>query len=280
MPLVITGSGPVMTRAGVDRAEGCADRAEGCADAAWPASYPRGALGGVMLGILGDATPDDPSHNILDIMDNAPTPTGHGQTLRASSQRYCHRGHLKDLVSRTGKLDCRICNKLALDKRMEALRQKRLRARHKKIKARVKPPRGERAWAAGHFEGEGTVTILSGGSKTISLPRVSLTSTDRAVIDYFQARWPGRLRTYIPKSKNGCAREACQWILDTGDAIEGFLLDMLPDLKTDRVRTKADLLIEDVRARAEKRLTEAAREDKRQRMAKMRALNRRGTARP
>jgi len=244
--------------------------------AAWPASYPRGTLGGVLLGMLGEASPGDRFHNILDIMDIAPTPAGRALTLRASPQRYCHRGHLKDYVSPKGQRGCRICVKLADGKRMERLRQKRLRARRRRIAARARPPRGERAWAAGHFEGEGTVTILSGGAKALSVPRVSLTSTDESVITYFQARWRGRVRSYIPSSRSGRAREAFEWSLSAGEAIEGFLLDMLPDLKTARVRTKAGLLIEDVRARAEQRRTEAARADKRCRMAKMRALNRRG----
>ena len=135
-------------------------------------------------------------------------------------------------------------------------------------------------WAAGHFEGEGTLTIASGGRGSLPIPAVSLTSTDKAVIDFFNARWPGYVRSFIPLSQTGLAREAFCWRLLASDAVEGFVLDILPHLQTERVRAKADLLLEDMRERVQLRRTEEVRQRRFERMAQMRELNRRGIRRP
>ena len=194
--------------------------------------------------------------------------------------RRCRRGHVKDHMTPRGVVVCITCLRLNMRKGCKAQRRKRLAQRRRRIAQRRKIRRTDRVWAAGHFEGEGTVTLLSGGAKSISRTRVLLSSTDRSVIDFFQATWPGEVISAIPPSKNGLAREAFRWSLGASEAVEGFLLDIRPFLKTARVRVKTDLLIEDIRERVQFRNTPEERRRKRERMARMRKLNRRGILAP
>ena len=129
-----------------------------------------------------------------------------------------------------------------------------------------------RIWAAGHFEGEGTFSIARRGNHP--QPIVSLTSTDKSMVDVFHDHWPGYLQSVEPRNPN--ARVQFTWTLLTLDKIEGFILDVRAYLKSARMRAKATLLLEDVRARAELRRTDAARAQAAARHMRMRALNRRG----
>ena len=105
------------------------------------------------------------------------------------------------------------------------------------------------AWAAGHFEGEGTVTLVRGGRVMHVRPLVSLSSTDRVAVDFFHALWPGNRRSFIPKSGSGNNRMAHVWTLNSGERVQAFLLDILPQLRTARVRRKALLVLEDIEDR-------------------------------
>lgn len=107
-------------------------------------------------------------------------------------------------------------------------------------------PDVERAWAAGLFEGEGTVSITRGGTAGYSRSLVSVTNTDAEVIDFFQVRWPGSIRTIRPKSPR--AREAQCWAL-YGSRVLPFLLDILPYVRRSAVRAKCELVIESQRMR-------------------------------
>ena len=146
--------------------------------------------------------------------------------------------------------------------------------RRKRIAARRRPGRAERAWAAGHFEGEGTFTIVRHGKGDHALPLATLSSTDKSMVDVFHAQWPGYVQSRQLNNPN--ARVVFTWTLYALDQIEGFILDIRPYLKSERVRAKAVLLLEDVRARAERHRTPAARAKAKQRHLRMRALNRRG----
>ena len=199
---------------------------------------------------------------------------------RRGSATHCVFGHSKDYVYSDGRRGCRICTRNHMRKRTEARRKQRLRERRRRLAKRPVPPKGDRVWAAGHFEGEGTISILSGGAKRISRPHIALASTDKAVIDFFQATWRGHVSRFLPYSTTGRAREAFRWDLNTNDTIEGFLRDLLPHLKTERVRAKAELLLEDIRKRVVLRRTAKARQGLLDRMARMRALNRRGKPKP
>ena len=173
-----------------------------------------------------------------------------------------------------GKHMCMVCNRRRQRAKYEAQRQARLRARRRRIADRPRHGRTVRIWAAGHFEGEGTFSIARRGGKSGPQPIVSLTSTDKSMVDVFHDHWPGYLQSIDPR--NPRARVQFTWTLLTLDKIEGFILDVRPFLKSARMRDKAALLLEDVRARAELRRTDAARARKAERHLKMRALNRRG----
>jgi hypothetical protein len=150
----------------------------------------------------------------------------------------------------------------------------KLAERRRRIAARKSPPKTDRIWAAGHFEGEGTLSIVHYGEGNGTRPVANLSSTDWSMVEFFHERWPGYLVAYTPKS--GRARELLTWYLYGLDQIEGFILDIRPFLRSERVRTKAVLLLEDIRARAEGRRSPEARRRKAERHMRMRELNRRG----
>lgn len=52
----------------------------------------------------------------------------------------------------------------------------------------------ELAWAAGMFEGEGSVRINSSTARNLGALLVDLPNTDRALVEWFQKRWPGYFR--------------------------------------------------------------------------------------
>jgi hypothetical protein len=104
------------------------------------------------------------------------------------------------------------------------------------------------SWAAGTFEGEGTVTITRSGKRGYTRPIVMLTSTDSMMVSVFQKRWPGQVRCWQPK---GNARKAYTWTMNVRKSIARFLWDILPFLRTDRVRHKAMLVLEDIGARVQ-----------------------------
>lgn len=109
----------------------------------------------------------------------------------------------------------------------------------------------ELAWAAGLFEGEGTVTIIGQGKKRrYTRPIVTLSSTDSEIVDFFQKRWPGNLRWYLPK-KSLNAKPAISWTLQNRTAIKRFLNDIRPYIQTARVWQKIELLFEDINARVQ-----------------------------
>ncbi len=191
---------------------------------------------------------------------------------------YCRKGHRMNHVCPSGKYVCYVCNRRRQRLKYEAVRQQRLKDRRRRIAARRRPSRTERIWAAGHFEGEGTFSIARRGHPSGPVPIVSLTSTDKCMVDVFHAHWPGYMQAVQPN--NPRARLQYTWTLLNHDRIEGFILDTRPYLKSARMRAKARLLLEDVRARAELRRTPKERAEKAERHLKMRALNRRGVPAP
>jgi hypothetical protein len=130
--------------------------------------------------------------------------------------------------------------------------QRRFRAKHNEasraareaaLASRPSWPVEDLAWAAGMFEGEGTVTISM--SRGYSRSAVMLTNTDFEIVDFFQARWPGRvhLRKANPRHK-----PAKVWVLMANQVI-GFLEDVGPYLRTTAERRKFALVLESQRLR-------------------------------
>lgn len=95
-------------------------------------------------------------------------------------------------------------------------------------------------WAAGHFEGEGTVTILKGGRESNFVPQVSLSSTDQQVIRFFCERWPATTMGY--RILGGNTRPVYTWCVRSSVRVHRFLTDITPYLRTDRVKAKAALV--------------------------------------
>lgn len=205
--------------------------------------------------------------------------TGSRKSSESSGQHLCRRGHVMDYVSPGGKRVCLTCHRRRSAKWRAKKKQARLAERRKRIAERQRLPAPERQWAAGHFEGEGTISIAS-GCKGYSHPHISLTSTDRDVIDFFHARWPGYVRSMWPRSPSGLAKKVHEWVLWSNDQVECFLRDLRPCLRTPRMLTKCDLLLEEIRERVRYSHTPEAKARSRARLKRMRELNRRGLLRP
>jgi hypothetical protein len=152
---------------------------------------------------------------------------------------HCKHGHLFDdantYIARGGKRQCRAC----VRDRMRILRTQRYAARPAPTRDYQVPPTTDLLWAAGLFEGEGTATI--GGKGPYSAALISVTSIDLEVLDFYQLHWGGRIRSVGRRSPN--AREAFTWELH-GQRAAFFAEDLLPHIRTSRVRQKFEILVE------------------------------------
>lgn len=93
----------------------------------------------------------------------------------------------------------------------------------------------ELAWAAGLFEGEGTVRINKPSLRNWGAVVVSVVNTDRQIVDWFQVRWPGYM-----KSATGLRarqRPAWVWVIAATQAI-AFLKQIEPFVVRTAVRDK------------------------------------------
>jgi hypothetical protein len=162
----------------------------------------------------------------------------------------CFRKHLLDeantYIAKTGKWYCRTCGRENVAKQRNAVRVERERKRLAAIEARPVWPDVELAWAAGLFEGEGTVTMVNGGREGYVRSLATVTSTDPDVLESFMRMWPGQFRSVGQPTPR--AREAWKWTVE-GDTLIAFLLDLRPHIRTPRVAAKFDLLIEVQRIR-------------------------------
>lgn len=148
---------------------------------------------------------------------------------------FCKHGHNLMLpgsvyVKGNGAHDCMECRKRRAVQRFE---QVPLRA---KPVSRIipQPSLEDRIWAAGFFEGEGTVTISrSGGKKRSHLTRLLVTTanTTEEFILFLRERWGGSTRKRKPQTKR--SRPAFEWTLGGGQAIF-FLRDIEPYIKACR----------------------------------------------
>jgi hypothetical protein len=96
------------------------------------------------------------------------------------------------------------------------------------------------AWAAGMFEGEGSVRINSPTRRNLGALLIDMVNVDRQVIAFYQERWPGYMRQV---AEQGNRRAFWRWRCASLVAA-GFLTDVLPYLRTERVREKARLGLE------------------------------------
>jgi len=131
-------------------------------------------------------------------------------------------------------------------------------------------------WAAGLFEGEGTITLAVRNQDETYRLLVIVGNTDRQILDFFQERWPGWLQPAYGKRPR--RQPAWTWTLAAGKA-EAFLRAIEPYLRTDRVKDKLRLALE-FRSFQTTKKREWGRPEYRARQRKlyaaMRVLNRRG----
>jgi hypothetical protein len=191
----------------------------------------------------------------------------------------CCRGHSLTqeniyVWSKDGSWKCRICHqenaRRHRQKGKEATAAKKKEALEKWLP--VLTPI-ELAWAAGLFEGEGTVTITNSGYKNYTRALVSVTSTDFEIIDFFQSRWPAGVHDIKPKSPNH--RPARTWFIDCS-RVGYFVQQLLPFIRTRRVREKMELLLESESIRVQGSREPGYRAQCQEFKHRMRKLNRRG----
>jgi hypothetical protein len=96
----------------------------------------------------------------------------------------------------------------------------------------------ELAWAAGLFEGEGTIRINKPGKRSLGILVCSVVNTDLSVVEFFQARWQGYMKSATGLRSD--ERPAWVWVVGAKKA-ESFLETILPYIHTERVWTKAQV---------------------------------------
>lgn len=128
-------------------------------------------------------------------------------------------------------------------------------------------------WLAGMFEGEGTVTISSGGRRGYTVLIACLSNTDESIPREFHRRWGGSLRWTQPKSER--ARPALTWRAGSATAA-AFLRDIQPHIQTKRVREKVQLALDYHASRSQGARRPGYREERWAFKRRMEHLNHRG----
>ena len=97
-------------------------------------------------------------------------------------------------------------------------------------------------WAAGMFEGEGTIRISryrSPKGENVYTLRCKVSNTDNFIIDFFSGHWPGSTR---PERPRGNQQPQRNWIV-SGVKADLFLKMLFDHFRTERVKEKARLAI-------------------------------------
>ena len=204
--------------------------------------------------------------------------------LTSRDKTHCVNGHRrtpKNLYTRpsNGTRGCRICRE-ACDARLRVERNvRRLKERLRKDATRPfkKPSVRELGWAAGCFDGEGTVTIGGAGFRNFPQSRVLLTNTDREVVDFYVKRWGGRIRPRKHPSER--SRRPYEWAVWARN-MRWFLRDILPHVQRSVVREKISIVLEIEKMRISAPKARLTRRLVRRAVKRLRRLNRRGRAVP
>lgn len=124
-------------------------------------------------------------------------------------------------------------------------RQRRAAARDARIQAwkRYISPT-ELAWAAGHFEGEGTISISAERRNGYARPLASLASTDRQVIELFSGWWPTSIAGKRPRFPTANARAVYRWEINSALKVRAFIDQIQPYLLTERCKAKFEVVSE------------------------------------
>lgn len=131
-------------------------------------------------------------------------------------------------------------------------------------------------WAAGLFEGEGTVTIAVRRQDETYRLLCTLGNTDREVVEFFLKRWGGWFQPAYGEPPG--RRPAWYWTV-AGPRAEQFVRAIEPYIRTRRVRLKIDVALHFRAYQSnQKRFWSKPgyRETQRELYVEMRELNRRG----
>jgi hypothetical protein len=131
----------------------------------------------------------------------------------------------------------------------------------------------ERAWAAGFFEGEGSVRINAFTGQNMGTLLVDLPNTDESAVRFFGDRWGGTVRfTPMEPPRRGYWRWRC-----ASRQAAAFLHDVLPFMRTEKYRERARLgLAYQAQKRAGGRVPPEYRVAQQDFYERMKALNIRG----
>lgn len=135
----------------------------------------------------------------------------------------------------------------------------------------------ECAWAAGFFEGEGSVSVGStGAGRTVTRIHVEVAQVDRSPLEWLAARWGGNVYDCQPKSHRG--RPFHRWVLNV-PATKVFLADIRPFVVRERVQQRIDIALACLAAKTNthQNRTPEYRALHHGFVAQLRALNARGT---
>lgn len=94
------------------------------------------------------------------------------------------------------------------------------------------------SWAAGHFEGEGTISISAVRRGGYARPLASLASTDLQVIELFSTWWPTSCAGKKPRFPTTNARAVYRWEINSAFKVRAFIDQLGPYLRTERCRAK------------------------------------------
>lgn len=115
-------------------------------------------------------------------------------------------------------------------------------ARIEEWKRQVSP--ADLDWAAGHFEGEGTISISAERRNGYARPLASLASTDVEVIEFFNRCWPTSIAGKKPRIPTPNARPVYRWEINSATKVRAFIDQLAPHLRTTRCKTKFALVSE------------------------------------
>lgn len=100
----------------------------------------------------------------------------------------------------------------------------------------------ELAYAAGLFDGEGSISLVRHRENRTHSPQVSIASTDYEVVNWFQERFSGSIVTKQPRMSNHSV--SYDWRLTDRRAL-AFLELIRPYLVIERKIRRIDLLLND-----------------------------------
>jgi hypothetical protein len=107
----------------------------------------------------------------------------------------------------------------------------------------MKPTKIEKAWAAGFFEGEGSIQFnrsKNTSNRTLGWLIIEITQVDPSPLEWLNERWPGRSYWTNQKSKN--ARPFFRWER-TSTFATSFLRDIQPFIVRPLMQKKIDLAL-------------------------------------